>query len=119
MIYAHFESILVSEKKWEAKSKWVSYKQKHVACSHVYKLIFVDDKVSTPFTSCSGEDAVCNFINNMVKERKYSSEVMKKHLNKEMNNIMKIVKSLDDSGILLKVSTKTMENEIDKQKVLF
>ena len=55
----------------------------------------------------------------MVKERKYSSEVMKKYLNKEMNNIMKIVKFLDDSGTLLKVSTKTMENEIDKQKVWF
>ena len=36
--------------------------------------------------------------------------------NKEMNDIMKIVQALEDSGILLKRVTKTIENETKKQK---
>ena len=31
-----------------------------------------------------GKDAVYNFINNMVEESKYCSDVMKKHVNKEL-----------------------------------
>ena len=33
-----------------------------------------------------------------------------------MNDLMKIVQSLEDSNILLKGVTKTIENEIKKQK---
>ena len=36
--------------------------------------------------------------------------------NKKMNDIMKIVKALEDSGILLKGITKTIENETNEQK---
>ena len=36
--------------------------------------------------------------------------------NENMNDIMKIIKSLEDSGVLLKVVTKTINNEIKKQK---
>ena len=36
--------------------------------------------------------------------------------NKEMNDIMKIVQSLEDSNILLKGVTKTIENEAKMQK---
>ena len=36
--------------------------------------------------------------------------------NKEMNDIMKIVQALEDSNILLKGVTKTIENETKKQK---
>ena len=35
--------------------------------------------------------------------------------NKEMDDIMKIVKGLEDSGILLKGFTKTIENETKRQ----
>ena len=31
-----------------------------------------------------GEDAVYNFINDMIEDSKYCSEVMKKHFNKEI-----------------------------------
>ena len=31
--------------------------------------------------------------------------------NKEMNDIMKIVKSLEESGLLIKVLTETIQNE--------
>ena len=36
--------------------------------------------------------------------------------NKEMNGYLKIVQGLEDSGILLQVITKTIENEIKEQK---
>ena len=36
--------------------------------------------------------------------------------NEEMNNIMKIVQALEDYNILLKVVTKTIKNETQKQK---
>ena len=39
--------------------------------------------------------------------------------NKEMNEIMNIVKALEDSGILLKDITKTIENETKERKGRF
>ena len=36
--------------------------------------------------------------------------------NEEINDIMKIVEALEDSNILLKGVTKTIENETKKQK---
>ena len=39
--------------------------------------------------------------------------------NKEMNEIMNIVKALEDSGVLLKDITKTIENETKEQKGRF
>ena len=57
--------------------------KKHIACSYVEKLVCVDDKYSKPFKTYLGQDAVYNFINSMIEESKYCSEVMKKHFNKE------------------------------------
>ena len=36
--------------------------------------------------------------------------------NDEIEDIIKIVKSLEDSGLLLKVVTKTVQNEVKQQK---
>ena len=36
--------------------------------------------------------------------------------NNEMEDIVKIVKSLEDSGLLLKAVTKTVQNEVKEQK---
>ena len=36
--------------------------------------------------------------------------------NDEINNIIKIVKSLEDSGLLLKGITETVQNEVKEQK---
>ena len=58
--------------------------QKHIACSYGYKLICVDNTFSQPFRTYLGEDAVYSFINNMIEESKYCSDVMKKHFNKEL-----------------------------------
>ena len=80
MIYANFESILVSEDngKQNPEDSYTNIYQKHVACSYGYKLVCVDDKFSKPFKTCLGKDAVYNFINSMIEESKYCSDVMKK-----------------------------------------
>ena len=52
--------------------------QLHIGCSYDYKLVCVDDKYSKPFKTYLREDAVYNFINNMTKENKCCSDVMKK-----------------------------------------
>ena len=57
---------------------------KNVACSYGYKLVCVDYKFSEIFSSYLGKDAVYNFISSMIEESRYCSDVMKKHLNKEL-----------------------------------
>ena len=87
MIYEDLEIILVPEDKGKQnpyKSYTKNIKQKHVAFRYGYKLVCVDDKFSKPFKSYSGEDTVYNFINSMIEESKYCSEVTKKHFNKEL-----------------------------------
>ena len=58
--------------------------QTHVACSYGYKLVCVNDKFSKPFKSYLGKNFVYSFINSMIEENKYCSDVMKKHFNKEL-----------------------------------
>ena len=58
--------------------------QKHIDCSYGYKLVCVDDKFSKSLKTYLGKNTVYNFINNMIEESKYCSEVMKKHFNKEL-----------------------------------
>ena len=86
MNYADFESILVPENNGNENpnESFTNKYQKHVACSYGYKLVCVDDKFSNPFKSYLGEDAVYNFISNVIEESKYCSDVMKKHFNKEL-----------------------------------
>ena len=81
MIYADFESILVSEYngKQNPNESCTNKCQKHVAYSYGYKLVCADDKFSTPFKLYLGKDAVYNFISSMIEESKYCSDVMKKH----------------------------------------
>ena len=42
------------------------------------------DKFRKPFRTYLDKDAVCNFINNLIEESKYSTEVIKTHFNKEL-----------------------------------
>ena len=48
-----------------------------------------------------GEDAVYKFINSMIKESKYCSDVMKKHFNKEL-----VMTKKDDEDFERSTSTK-------------
>ena len=63
MIYADFESVSVPEDNGTQNpdESYTRNYQKHVACSYVYKLVFVDDKFSKPFKSHLSEDAVLQF----------------------------------------------------------
>ena len=80
MIYADFESILVPENNGKPNVNvcYTSKYQKFIACSYGYKLVSVDYKFSKPFKSYLVEDAVYNFINSVIEENKYYSEVLKK-----------------------------------------
>ena len=86
MMYVDFEGILVPEGngKQNPNECYTNKYQKRVACSYSYKSVCVDDKFSKPFKSYLGEDVVYNFISSMIKERKYCSDAMKKHFNKEL-----------------------------------
>ena len=87
MIYADFKNILVSEdnEKQNPEESQTNRYQKHIGCSYGYKLVCVNDKFSNPFKTYLGEDAVSNaVINNMIKENKCWSDVMKEHFNKEL-----------------------------------
>ena len=53
---------------------------KHIVCSYDYKLVCVDDKFSKDFKTYLEQDAEDNFINNMVEESKYRSNVIKKNI---------------------------------------
>ena len=86
MIYADFESVLVPESngKKNLRESYMGKYQKNVACSCGYKVVCVEEKVSKPFKLYLGEGAVYNFINSMLQESKYCSDVMKKYSNKEL-----------------------------------
>ena len=105
MIFVDFESILVlkSNGKQNANKSYTNKYQKHVACSYSYELVdvliywCVDDKFSKPFKPYVREDAVCNFINSMIKESKYYSEAIIKLLTKNLwwlKRIMKFLRTL-------------------------
>ena len=42
------------------------------------------NKFSKPYIAYLGKDTVYNFTNNIIKESKYYSEVMKNHFNREL-----------------------------------
>ena len=65
--------------------QWIFNKyQKHIAYIYSDKLVCVGDKFSKDFKSYLDENAVYNFMSSMIEERKCCSDVMKKHLNKEL-----------------------------------
>ena len=89
MIYTNFESISVPEDngKQNPKEFYKNKHQKDIAFCYGHKLVCVDDKFSEPFKTYLDKDAVYNFINSMIEESKYFSEVMKKYFNKELKKL--------------------------------
>ena len=96
MIYADFESILAPDDngKQNPHDCYASKYQKYIAGSYGYKLVCVDNKFRKSFKIYLGEDAVFNFINSMIEESMYFSEIMKKHFNKKTVMTKKIMKTL-------------------------
>ena len=58
--------------------------QKHNGYSYGYTLVCVDKIFSNTFKSYLGEDAVYNFINSMVEESKYCTDVMNKYFKEKL-----------------------------------
>ena len=56
----------------------------HVACSYCYKIVYIDGKFSKSAKRDLGDDAVHKFFNDIVKEGKYCSKMMKKLVVKKM-----------------------------------
>ena len=96
MIYANFESIIVSEDnvKQNSNESFTNKYQKNVACSYGYRLVCVDDKFSKSFKLYVDENVVCNFISSMVQESKYCNDKMKIILTKNYQCLKKIIKIL-------------------------
>ena len=94
MVYADFESMLVPEdnRKQNPKESYTNKYQKHIACSYGNRLVCFDNQFSKSFKTYLGQDVVYNFINSMIKENKYCSDVIKKYFNKEL------VMSKEDNG---------------------
>ena len=79
MIYGEFQSVVVLEKnKKQNLDKYYTIKyQKHVASSYVYKLVCLGGKFSKSFKFYLDENAVYNFINNIMEESKYYTDIVK------------------------------------------
>ena len=86
MIYAIFEniSVLKDNGKQNQEEFYMNKYQKHITWSYGYKLVFVDDKFNKPFKWYLDKDAVYNFINSMIEESKYCSDLIKKNINTEL-----------------------------------
>ena len=114
MIYADFESILVSENNRKKNpNEFHSNKyQKHVACSYGYKLACVDNRFSQHFKSYFGEDAAYNFISSMIEESKYCSDVMKKLFNKELVMSKKDNEVFENSAKCQICDNNSIDNDI-------
>ena len=72
--------------------------QEYVACSYGCKLVCVDERLSKPFKTYLCVDFVYNFVNSIIKESKYCSEVMNKHFNKELVMTKKKDEDFDNSS---------------------
>ena len=86
IIYVDFEAFLVPKgnRRQKPEESYTKKYQKHIACSYDYKLVCVDYKFSKNFKEYLGKDAVYNFINTMIEENKYFSEVIKNILKKNL-----------------------------------
>ena len=78
-------------------------------------------KVAVPFTenilTPLGITAAASTIDAGIQKKMHGSRTTTLIIwNEEMNDIMKIVQALEDSNILLKGVTKTIENETKEQK---
>ena len=102
--FADFEIILVTQDngKPNPEETYTNKYQKHIACSYGYKL-YVYDEFSRLFKTCLGEDAVYNFINSLIEENKYWSEVIRMHCSKELVMKMKILRTLLNVGCVIMI----------------
>ena len=110
MINADFESVLIPEKngKQNAAEFYLNKCQNRVGYSCGYKLVCVDDQFCKPFHLYLVQDAVHKLSTSMTKESKYCSGMMKKKNLLWLKKIMKILRVLQNVGIMTILLLKVM-----------
>ena len=101
VIYADFEAITekVDSCQPNNEKSYTEAYQKHTDCGYGYKVVCCyDDEYSKPVQIYRGENAVHNFMENMLEEVNWCKSTMKKHFNKPLK--------------------MTKENETDFQKAV-
>ena len=53
-------------------------------CSYAYKLIYVDDQYSRQYKTWFGEDAIDKFVNDMIEQSEYCSNVIETEFDKPL-----------------------------------
>ena len=75
---------MIKESKIQMILKRTNILTNYAACSYGNKVVCVNDKFSNPFKSYLGEDAAYNFIDSILEESKYCSDMIKKHFNQKL-----------------------------------
>ena len=85
MIYSDFENILAQKDSGKQNPESVILTNiKNILLVVMVISVFVDDNFSKSFKPYLGQDLVYNFINSMIAECQYCSEVMKTHFKQEL-----------------------------------
>ena len=87
VIYADFEAITekVQGCQPDSNKSYTEAYQRHTDCGYGYKLVCCyDDKYTKPEQIYRGENAVYQFMENMLEEVKYCKNIMKKRFNKPL-----------------------------------
>ena len=87
VIYADFEAITekVDSCQPSDKKSYTEAYQKHTDCGYGYKVVCCyDDEYSKPVQVFRGENAVYNFMENMLEEVDWCKQTMEKHFNKPL-----------------------------------
>ena len=87
VIYADFEAITekVDSCQPSDKKSYTEAHQKHTDCGYGYKVVCCyDDEYSKPVQVFRGENAVYNFMENMLEEVDWCKQTMEKHFNKPL-----------------------------------
>ena len=93
--------------KQNPKEPYTDKYQIYIPCSYGHKLACVDDKFSKLFKTHLGKDPVYNYINSMMVENKYHSEVMKKRLTINIELVM-TKEYNEDFNLTLNLGSVTM-----------
>ena len=88
VIYCDFESILepIETAKQNAdKTSYTSEYQNHLISSYAYKVVCQNDKYTKPIQYFRGENAIKDFLTNLLKESEEIEDILVNKLNKKMN----------------------------------
>ena len=88
VIYCDFESILEPIETAKQNADTTSYTseyQNHLISSYAYKVVCQNDKYTKPIKYFRGENAIKDFLTNLLKESEEIEDILVNKLNKKMN----------------------------------